>query len=104
MPLQEPGRDDVPLGRRRREWLRDLTEEGIEPQPGPSRRAGWRQKVLTKAVLDLGIIFLLAFAWVGDYLAGLAVQLLPSPPRAVDSEAEEEAELLAAQRDDFERQ
>ena len=41
---------------------------------------------------------------VGDYLAGLAVQLLPAPPRAVDSEAEEEVEQQAAQLEDFERQ
>ena len=115
VPFQEPGRDGreagrpltrddgVPSERQRRGWHRDLTEEGIEPQPGPSRRAGWRQRILGEAMLDLCIIILSGFAWVGDYLAGLAVQLLPAPPRAVDSEAEEEAERQAAQLEDFER-
>ena len=114
MPFQEPGRDGreagrpltrddgVPSERQRRGWHRDLTEEGIEPQPGPSRRASWRQRILVEAILDLGIIILSGFAWVGDYLAGLAVQLLPAPPRALDSEAEEEVERQAAQLEDFE--
>ena len=97
VPLQEPCRDG-------QGWHRNLTEEGIEPQPGPPRRPGWRQKILVQATLDLSIMVLTIFAWVGDYLAGLAAQLLPSPPRAVDSEAEEEDDLQAAQLEDFNRQ
>ena len=48
----------------------------------------WCQRILIEAIQDLCLITLSGFVFVGNYMAGLAVQLLPAPP--TDSEAEEE--------------
>ena len=68
-----------------------------EPQRRP---AGERQGILIEMTRDLCLVTLPGLALVGNYLAGLTVQLLPAPPMV--PEAEEEVERQAAQLCDLE--
>ena len=60
-----------------------MTEEGTKPRLGA---AGWRQVNLIEMTRDLCLVTLPGLALVGNYLAGLAVQLLPAPPMVSEAE------------------